>query len=164
LLFVKALQRQTDSSNKMLMKKHLKTIAMYSYIPRSLAMRAFTVKGVIHKNPSGRAVTTRLHATIVTMSGAVTVLSLTANRAFRQRVLLAAAKCLEGANRKTRDNAQEIVTFLTTDGGDWHVESHGTQTRERLRCRRLAATVNYRRILSPERAPHINKPQMSKDN
>jgi hypothetical protein len=38
------------------------------------------------------------------------------------------------------------------------VESHGTQTRARLRQRGPAATVNYRPVLSSERALQNNKP------
>jgi hypothetical protein len=37
-------------------------------------------------------------------------------------------------------------------------ESHGTLTREWLRCRGLAAIGNDRLVLSSERALHINKP------
>jgi ferritin len=43
----------------------------------------------------------------------------TANRAFRQRVLLAAAKFLEDKNLETRYHAQELVKFLTTEGEDF---------------------------------------------
>jgi hypothetical protein len=43
-------------------------------------------------------------------------------------------------------------------------ESHGTQTLEGLRWQGQAATVNYRPVLSSERAPQNNKPPLSKEN
>jgi hypothetical protein len=44
------------------------------------------------------------------------------------------------------------------------LESRGTQTREGLRWQGQAATVNYRPILSSERASQNNKPQLPKEN
>jgi hypothetical protein len=44
------------------------------------------------------------------------------------------------------------------------LESRETQTRVRLRWRGPAATVNYRPVLSSERALQSNKPATSKEN
>jgi hypothetical protein len=40
------------------------------------------------------------------------------------------------------------------------LESSGTQNRDGLRWRSPATTVNYRPVLSSERAPHIKKPEI----
>jgi hypothetical protein len=97
--------------------KHLGSMAVY--IPLSLAVRPLTDGGVSHKISLARVVTARLLTTIVTMSGADTVFSPTANRAFRQRVLLNAAKFLEDGYLEIKHHAWELVKFLIAEGEDF---------------------------------------------
>jgi hypothetical protein len=57
-----------------------------------------------------------------------------------------------------RNLALQVGGVLRTGTIEYGLESCGTQAREGLRWGGPAATVNYRPVLSSERAPHINKP------
>jgi hypothetical protein len=86
------------------------------YIPRSLSVRARTHKGASHRNVLEISASAWRHTPIVTMWGPGSALSSAANRAFRQRVLVAAAKCLEDGNLETGHHARHLATCLTTEG------------------------------------------------
>jgi hypothetical protein len=96
--------RQDDNETLESMAKHIPPDAV-------TALR----DGVSHKSALVGAVTARLLATAVTMSGADATLSPTANAAIRKLVLLAAAKFLEDGNLEKRHHVQDLVTFLTKE-------------------------------------------------
>jgi hypothetical protein len=84
---------------------------MAKHIPPD-AVTALRDEGISHRSVSLRAVTARLLTIAVTMAGADAILSPTANAAFRQLVLLDAAKFLEDGNLETWHYVQDLVKFL----------------------------------------------------
>jgi hypothetical protein len=86
--------------------------AMVMYIPPRNAVRALSYDGVSHRNALVRRGTVSLLTVIVTRSGAHAVLGPTADRGFKQQVLLAAAIFLQDA--ETRHHAEDLMKFLMT--------------------------------------------------
>jgi hypothetical protein len=59
---------------------------------------------------------------------------------------------------KYGDLVLQVEGVSKTGTIEYGLESTGTQTREGLRWRGPTATVNYRPVLSSEKAPHFKKP------
>ncbi|XP_069674565.1 TOG array regulator of axonemal microtubules protein 2-like [Periplaneta americana] len=86
--------------------------SMVMYIPPYHSTRALVDKGASHKNPLVRTAAARLLTCVVIISGSETILSPTANKEIRRRVLSTAAKFLADGNLETRMYAKKLVKFL----------------------------------------------------
>jgi hypothetical protein len=86
------------------------------------------------------------------MAGADTIQSSIVNRAFRKSVLSLETKFLKDGNLETRHHAQEVVTFLMTEGEDFgSVFCNGTESNTRRRTGRII-TPTSSELCAPQKS------------